>query len=80
MSLRKIEFYVGILPEDHTKLMDLVHSLNESDADQKYHADIVNDYPDPFGYHKYTIRGSWDCYRCFMGNGFVKSLEHFEED
>jgi hypothetical protein len=53
--------------------------LNE-DTDEKFHVELINEYDDPEGYYTYTIRGSWEAYKCFLDRAdFVKSLNHYEE-
>ena len=74
----KIEFYVGILPRDKNKLDELIHNLNE-DSDQKFFVEHLSTFDDPEGYLNYTLRGSWDSYKCFLDQKFIKSLEHYEE-
>jgi hypothetical protein len=76
--MERITFYVGILPEDSQELLSFVSSLNE-DADEKFSASIVGTFNDPHGYFEYVIKGTWDCYKCFMNRNFVKSLNHYEE-
>lgn len=77
-STEKILFYVGINPIDEQTLRTFVYSLNE-DADEKYYASIEGTFDDPHGYYEFVIRGTWECYRCFQGQSFVKSLTHYEE-
>lgn len=76
--MEKITFYVGILPEDKQELLSYVSLLNE-DSDQKFLASIQGTFDDPHGYFEYIIKGSWECYKCFLDRAFVKSLNHYEE-
>jgi len=80
MKLNRIEFYVGIIPEDHQLFSSLLHTLNEDDVDPNYNAHILNEFDDPHGYYTYVIRGTFESYKCFIGQPFIKSLEHFEEE
>lgn len=75
---KRIEFYVGIDKKDEPRLMDFVYSLNE-DSDEKFHTHVWENQDDPYGYYTYRLSGTWESYKCFQGQGFVKSLEHFEE-
>ena len=74
----KIDFYVGIIPRDKAKLDELIHSLNE-DSDQKFFVEHKNTFDDPDGYLNYVLNGTWDAYKCFQNQPFIKSLEHYEE-
>ena len=81
--MKRIEYYVGILPEDKDTMMCAISSLNESE-NTNMHVEIVGEFDDPNGYYSYTIKGTWDSYRTFLNDEthnpkFVKSLEHFEE-
>jgi hypothetical protein len=81
----KIQFYVGILPEDREQFNEHIYMLNE-DTDEKFHVHVAGGYDDLFGYYIMVCKGTWDAYRCFMpkeneqASHFVKSLEHFEEE
>lgn len=77
--MEKINFYVGILPEQDQDLKQFVYMLNE-DTDEKYHVEVVKEYNDPNGYYTYVIFGTWEAYKCFLDARFVKSLNHYEED
>jgi len=77
--MERITFYVGILPEDGQELLNFVSSLNDDDTDSKFNASISGTFDDPHGYFEYVIRGTWECYKCFLGKKFVKSLNHYEE-
>ena len=68
-----MEFFVGILPEDKSRLVDFLIDIGVS---------IKNEYDDPHGYYIYVIDGTWEQYNLLMAetdNSFVRSLEHFEE-
>jgi hypothetical protein len=80
----KIQFHVGILPEDKEQFNQLVYTLNE-DTDEKFHVHVHGNFDDLFSYFTFVCSGTWEAYKCFMPgeNGraqFVKSLQHFEED
>jgi hypothetical protein len=77
--MKKITYYVGILPSDQPRFHDFVNSLNE-DSDQMYNVKIAGEFD--ADYYTFTVLGTWESYRCFLDccNSFVKSLEHFEED
>ena len=78
--MKKINYYVGILPEDQARFWDYVFNLNE-DTDHMYHVRVENEFDGD--YYTYTVVGTWESYQCFLdarGNSFVKSVEHFEED
>ena len=83
--MSKIQFHVGILPEDKELFNQHVYMLNE-DTDEKFHVQVHGGFDDLFGYYVMVCNGSWDAYRCFMPKlndtaaHFVKSLEHFEDD
>jgi hypothetical protein len=79
MKLDPILFYVGIIPEDSPTFFNFIHSLNEDDVDQKFNSHILKEFDDLNGYYNYLIKGTWEAYKCFIGQAFVKSLEHFEE-
>lgn len=78
----RIDFYVGIVPEDKPKLMEFVNILNE-DSDPKFQIFIKNEFDDPDGYYNFVINGTWESYKCFLdgcGKGsFIKSLTNYEE-
>lgn len=78
----KIEYYVGILPENRSEFEDFFENLNsqgEWDLDCK----IISEFDDPNGYYTFHISGRWPSYFEFSNNarsgGFVKSLYHYEE-
>jgi hypothetical protein len=77
--MKKINFYVGILPEDENHFWSIIHNLNEADTDLKFEAVVLNKFDDPDGYLSFTVFGSWDAYKCFANDTLIKSLEHFEE-
>ena len=79
----KMEYYVGILPEDREKFESSVEFLNDNPS-YKWHVKVINEFNDPHGYYTFQLEGTPDSYRHFLRNanmedGFVKSLEHFEE-
>jgi hypothetical protein len=77
--MEKIHFYVGIDTTQESDFKSFVYMLNE-DTDEKFHVELINEYDDPEGYYTYTIRGSWEAYKCFLDRAdFVKSLNHYEE-
>jgi hypothetical protein len=76
--MKRITFYVGILPEDSQELLSFVSDLNE-DSDPKFAASVQGTFDDPHGYFEYAIKGTWESYKCFMNRSFVKSLNHYEE-
>ena len=66
----KIEFFIGVIPEDKSKFLDFA---------EKIKLDIKDEYDDPYGYYTYVIDGTWEEYELVSKEkGFVKSLEHFE--
>jgi hypothetical protein len=77
--MKKITYYVGVLPEHQSRFHDFVSSLNE-DSDSMYNVKIVGEFD--ADYYTFSVRGTWESYKCFAVccNSFVKSLEHFEED
>jgi hypothetical protein len=83
--MSKIQFHVGILPEDREKFNQHIYMLNE-DTDEKFHVVVHGGYDDLFSYYKLVCSGTWEAYKCFMptknesASCFVKSLEHFEEE
>jgi hypothetical protein len=80
--MKKITYYIGILPTDSPRFWDFVHNLNE-DSDASYHVTVKNEYDDPYGYYTYCLIGTWESYKCFLDaadGSFIKSVEHFEED
>lgn len=82
IMIENFNFYVGVLPKDSNKVLDLVSILNE-DADPKYQVFVKNEYDDPEGYYTYVINGNQKAYRCFLEesskNNYIKSLTHYEE-
>jgi hypothetical protein len=82
MRTTKFDFYVGIIPEDREKFMQLVNLLNE-DSDQNFHIFLKNEFDDPDGYYTFAINGTWDSYKCFLDEckegKFIKSLTHYED-
>ena len=68
--MRKIDFYAGVNKEDESKLLELAKSLN---------ATVGIPYDDLHGYYTFKLKGSWDDYRIFQKQTFVKSLTHYEE-
>lgn len=78
MENKIIEFYVGIIPRDKSKLDEFIHMLNE-DSDQKFFIEHTSTFDDPDGYLNHTLKGTWEAYKCFLNQPFVKSLEHYEE-
>jgi hypothetical protein len=82
--MAKVEYYVGILPEDFNKFEEYVEYLNDdAHCDWKFKVDVLNEFDDPDGYYTFQIRGYWDSYNKFLeqskNNGFVRSLTHYEE-
>ena len=81
----KIQFHVGILPEDREQFNQLLYTLNE-DTDEKFHVHVHGSFDDLFSYLTIVCSGTWEAYKCFMPTientkaQFVKSLRHFEED
>ena len=66
-----MEFFVGILPEDTSKLLSLFKELEIL---------IKHEYDDPDGYYTYIIDGNWEQYAVLLNQTrFVKSLTHYEE-
>ena len=82
-SMAKVEYYVGILPEDREKFEEYVEYLNDdAHCDWKFKIEILNEFDDPNGYYTFQIKGYWDSYNKFLGLApgcFVKSLTHYEE-
>jgi hypothetical protein len=82
---KRIQFHVGILPEDKEQFNQHIYMLNE-DTDEKFHVHVVGGFDDLFGYYIMVCKGTWDAYGCFMpkvnehASHFVKSLEHFEDE
>lgn len=82
--MAKVEYYVGILPEDREKFEEYVEYLNDdAHCDWKFKVEILNEFDDPDGYYTFQIQGYWDSYNKFLeqtkNNGFVKSITHYEE-
>jgi hypothetical protein len=83
--MQKIEYYVGINPDDREKFEDYVDYLN-SEGDWKLKTKIIHEYDDPHGYYTFVIQGTWESYKRFLQNGtsedisWVQSLNHFEDD
>jgi hypothetical protein len=80
--MKKIKYYVGILPQDQPRFWEYVFNLNE-DTDAMYHVRVVGEFDDPGGYYSFTVEGTWESYKCFLNAAkmsFVKSVEHFEQD
>lgn len=80
--MKKIPYYIGILPEDQAKFWDFVFNLNE-DSDAMYHVQVLKEWDEEYGYYIFAVLGTWESYQCFLdasGGSFVKSVEHFEED
>lgn len=77
----RIDYYIGIIPEDADRFKSFVEDLNSSLNDD-LHIEIKSEYDDPYGYYTYVIKGTWSSYRAFLNktNEFIKSVEHFEED
>jgi len=77
----KIEYYVGVLPEDIDTMNSFINELNSS-IDEDFNVEVVGQFDDPNGYYSYTIKGTWKSYQAFLDktDSFVKSVEHFEED
>ena len=69
--MKEIEFYVGIDPKDIDQFNDFVKG--------KEYIKIKNSFDDPYGYYEFSIVGHWDAYKAFMGQPFVRSLNHYEE-
>ena len=78
----KMEYYVGILPEDREKFDETVEYFNDS-PDWRFRVKLLSEFDDPEGYYTIQIEGTPDSYGHFLRNaqsgGFVKSLNHFEE-
>jgi hypothetical protein len=71
-----INFFVGILPEDKSQLLNFVKEYNDKNSNSII---IKGEWDDPYGYYTFSLDGDWDAYDAFMGKSFVRSLEHFEE-
>jgi len=82
MKKEKIDFYVGIIPKDREKLMQMINLLNE-DTDPNFQVFIKNEFDDPDGYYNFVMNGTWESYKCFLDecdkSKFIKSLNHYEE-
>ena len=78
MENNKIEFYVGIVPRDKDKLSGFIKTLNEGENENLF-VEHTSTFDDPDGYLCHTIKGTWEAYKCFMEQPFLKSLEHYEE-
>lgn len=78
----KMEYYVGILPEDREQFESTVEFLNDN-PDWKWHVKVISEFDDPEGYYTFQIEGTPDSYRHFLrkahDEGFVKSLNHYED-
>ena len=79
MTSDRIQFYVGINTKDYVLFESLTSKMNHENSESKFNVDLVNKYEDPYGYEIYVLTGTWDAYRCFINEPFVKSLEHFED-
>lgn len=76
--MKRIEYYVGILPKDENRFWEYVYNLNE-DSDERYQVIINGAYDGD--YYTFCVIGTWDSYNCFLNDAeFVKSIEHFEQD
>lgn len=75
--MKTIIFYVGVLPDERSSLINHLNGFNESQ--NKSVAKINGSFDDPGGYYEYVIEGTWDAYQSFMNLSFVKSLNHYEE-
>jgi hypothetical protein len=82
-NMAKVEYYVGILPEDREKFEEYVDYLNDdAHCDWKFKVEILNEFDDPNGYYTFQIQGHWDSYMKFAQlapGSFMKSLAHYEE-
>lgn len=83
--MSKLQFNVGIAPEDKELFNQHIYMLNE-DTDPKFHVHVHGGYDDLFGFYIMVCKGTLDAYHCFMPTKnssaaqFVKSLEYFEDD
>jgi len=73
-----IEYYIGIQPDDTQKLIEFMSILN-SDIDTNLHVTVMYTYDDPIGYFTYCIKGTWESYKEFLNQYWLKSVNHFEE-
>jgi len=77
----KIEYYVGILPEDREKFERSVEFLNDNE-NYYYHVKLIGEFDDPHGYYTFQLEGTPDSYRYFLReaqeDGFVRSLNHYD--
>jgi hypothetical protein len=80
--MKKIPYYIGILPEDQAKFWDFVFNMNE-DTDPVFHINVLKEWDDPDGYYTFAILGTWESYQCFLDaamGSFIKSVENFVEE
>ena len=78
----KMEYYVGILPEDREKLKNSIEFLNDN-PNYKWQVKVLSEFDDPHGYYTFQLEGTPDSYRHFLreahDEGYVKSLTHYED-
>jgi len=76
---KKFNFEIGFIPEDRHQIDEFIHELNE-DSDPVYFVKKIREYDDPDGYYTYSLIGSEEAYKCFMGYERIKSLNHYLGD
>ena len=64
-----IEFYIGVVFEDREEARRKI-----KEKGLEINGEFDNDY------FTIAVKGSWDDYRFFRNQEWVKSIEHFEED
>ena len=78
----RMEYYVGILPEDREKLVAAIEFLNDN-PNYRWQVKVLSEFDYPDGYYTFQMEGTPDSYRHFLRHaneeGFVKSLNHYEE-
>jgi hypothetical protein len=72
MSSKRVEYFVGVLPEDRQLLLTFIEELNAGIV-------VEGEFDDPDGYYSFMLSGDVSTYDKFIDVDFIKSLENFWE-
>ena len=79
LSMKRIEFHIGILPNDSADFREYAVAINMTFPEED-HVEVKSEFDDPYGYYTIICTGSWLTYEAFASWPYLKSIEHFEDD
>jgi len=76
--MKKIEFYIGVLPNDIENFKQFTILTNKI-LPEEDRIEIKSEFDDTYGYYSFTCSGNWNAYEVCRQWPKIKSIEHFEE-